>query len=250
MEKPIPNPNGSHPRLAQPGGSVMAESTIGPPAVQVSAEHQQEEFFTAEVSKEMGRHIPVAVMFLRWSEINIPDPPYHKSVSEALVNQEFRNFNALAAGYLVANIRANGDVALVDGRHRRGMGIRAGHQGWKFIVTSGLTIEEEARLFRIFQRRKSMTQTERLKGLLIERDQAALALQAVLHSEGFNFAFASDTHRFKIYATAALMRIYQTGTEKGVRAVLSTIRGRGLETRRPEPNRSSGRCGRFCRTKP
>lgn len=179
-----------------------------------------EKFFSAGLSKKLGRDIQVAIMWVDFDDIDVPNPPYHKTVSDAIVEEMYKNFNPVVAGFLVANVREDGKIALVDGRHRREMAIKSGEKGWEFIVTHGLKIDEEARLFRWFQKRKNMTQAENLKALILERDPAALALRSAVTSLGCCFPFDKDKERHPIRGVEALIWIFERGGAEGVKRVL------------------------------
>jgi hypothetical protein len=182
-----------------------------------------EAFFTAELSKLLGRQVPVAIMWLDFADIDIPDPPYHKSVSEALIEEWQKTFNPVVAGFLVMNVRKDRKTALVDGRHRREMAIKNGHKGWWFISTDGLTLIEEATIFRFFQARKNMKTAEKLRALVISGDPASLALRSAVSSAGCCLPFEADTKRQKVTAADALVWLFERGGAAGVKRVLGLI---------------------------
>ncbi len=184
-----------------------------------------EQFFTTELSKKMGRQVDVAIMWIEFDEIDIPNPSYHKSVSSKIVDEMFKEFDPLVAQFLVANIRENGSTALVDGRHRRAMAQKAGNSGWWFTVTHGLTIDEEARMFRWFQARKNPNTAEKLNGLIIEGNKDAIALRAAVTSCGCSLPFEDDKKRQRIDAVEALIYVFQRGGPEAVKRVLGLCMG-------------------------
>lgn len=184
-------------------------------------EKSAEAFFSAELTKALGRKVNVAIMWLDFEDIDVPNPPYHKSVSQKIVENYFKEFNPVVAGFLVANVRTDGKTALVDGRHRREMAIRAGKKGWWFIATYGMELTEEAQMFRWFQARKNPNAAERLHGLLLEGDPTATQLRAAVHSSGCSFPFEDDAARKPITAIAALLWIYSRGGAAAVKSVLA-----------------------------
>lgn len=191
-----------------------------------------EKFFTQELSRVMKRPIPVAITELEFAEITIPNPPYHKAVSRAICDEMGRAFNPLVAGFLVANIRADGKVALVDGRHRRQAAENCGRKSWWFILTEGLSVQEEAILFRHFQRRKNMSAAERLRALLLEGDRSATELKAAAHSAGFAFPFEDDSERMILRAVGDMLTIFSMGGAAGVKRILRLLHPLAMENPR------------------
>lgn len=189
-------------------------------------EHRSAEaFFSAEMTKNLGRQMDVAIMWIDFDEIDVPNPPYHKSVSQQIVDEMFKEFNPVVAGFLVANIRDNGKTALIDGRHRRAMAIKKGEKGWWFIVTHGLSLDEEAKLFRWFQARKNMNTAEKLNALIIEGDPQAIALRGAVTSQGCALPFEDDKKRHQVNAVEALIHIFQRGGPDAVKRVLGLAVG-------------------------
>jgi hypothetical protein len=167
-------------------------------------------------------------MWVAFEDIDIKDPPYHKSVSDKIVDEMYKEWNPVVAGFLVANVRDTGKIALVDGRHRRAMAEKAGERGWQFIVTHGLKVDEEAKLFRWFQARKNMKQSERLRALIVEKDPAALRLRAAVASKGCCFPFDEDKSRLRVQAVDALVWMFERGGDDAVKLVLGHAVGAWL----------------------
>lgn len=180
-----------------------------------------EKFFTDALTKTLGRTIPVSVQWLDFEEIDIPNPSYHKSVSERVIEQYAKEFNPVVAGFMAANIRPNGRVALVDGRHRRELAVRSGHKGWWFLLTDGCNEAEEAKMFRLYQNRKNQTTAEGLRGRILEKDPQALLLKGAVNSAGYSLSFEDDAEHPKIWAIDAIIALFQRGGDKLIKDVLS-----------------------------
>ena len=180
-------------------------------------------FYGKEVSRVVGREVPVDFTWVRFAEIDIPDPPYHKSVSQTLIEREYKNFNGAVAQYLSVNMREDNQIALMDGRHRKGLIIANGGEGWWAILTYGLTIAEEAMWFRYCTKRKNMNTSEEINALIIEGDQDSKKLLGAMQSEGFTFNFCNDKKRITIRAASAMKSIYETGGVDAVKRVLRVV---------------------------
>lgn len=180
-----------------------------------------EKFFTEALSKTLGRPIPVSVQWVEFEEIDIPNPSYHKSVSLRVIEQYSKEFNPVVAGFMAANIRPNGRVALVDGRHRRELAVRSGHKGWWCLLTDGCTEQEEAKMFRLYQNRKNQTTAEGLRGRILEKDPQAMLLKGAVNSAGYSLSFEDDSEHPKIWAIDAVISIFQRGGPGLLKDVLS-----------------------------
>lgn len=189
------------------------------------AERNMEKFFSEALSKLLGRSIPVALMWIEFKEIDIKDPPYHKKIGAAVVEDGTKNFHPIVAGTLVANVRPSGKIALVDGRHRREMIIATGRTGWYFFVTYGLSLDEEAVMFRWLQARKNISQAEHLRNLIISGDKAALEIKAAVNASGCCLPFDRDAKRIKCYAVNALIEIFTRSGRAQIERILKTCSG-------------------------
>lgn len=189
------------------------------------ADHKDvEAFFSEEFSKELKREVDVSVQWVDYADIQERSPAYHKQQSDKNIGEIANSFCAVVAGFLCVNIREpGGKTVLVDGRHRMYGSERKGYTGWWCLLTHGLTIEEEARLFRYFDKRKKMSAGEMLRGLIYEKDQAALELQGAVHSSGYRFTFDGNRKGHPIGAVGALMTIVDQHGLKIIKRILHLL---------------------------
>lgn len=189
------------------------------------ADHKDVEgFFSGEFSKELKREVLVSVQWVDYQDLDDKSPPYHKEISRRNVSEIGEDFCAVVAGFLCVNIREpSGKTVLVDGRHRMQGSEKKGFKGWWCLVTHGLTVEEEAMLFRYFDKRKRMSASEALRGLIYEKDATALGLQGAVHSSGYKFVFDGERKGKAIYAVGALMELYADGGTAAIKRVLRIL---------------------------
>lgn len=92
-----------------------------------------------------------------------------------------------AIGVPIVSHRAGGGYFVVDGQHRlealRVAGF--GDQPIRMNVFKGLTIEEEAELFRLFNATKALSAIDRFRIGLVERDPKLLAINDIVERNGY-----------------------------------------------------------------
>lgn len=79
------------------------------------------------------------------------DPTYQRPLNRVRIKRMVAEFNPDAVGVLQVSKRADGEMFIVDGQHRQALLVAVGWQDQKVpcLVHTGLTVEEEARIFSV-----------------------------------------------------------------------------------------------------
>ncbi len=119
-------------------------------------------------------------------------------------------FNPALVGTVVASDRSNRGkrLSIIDGQRRRDLVKREGLAVVPCVVFYDLTVEAEAELFALLQKeRKGITPYERFRAELTAGHRTALAINAIVHEEGFELAPQEPDMRH-IKAITGVERIY------------------------------------------
>lgn len=102
------------------------------------------------------------------------------------------NFSPEALGMLTISRRADGTLHIVDGQHRHAVVTLLGHDDWQLHcqVHTGLTRQEEARMFRLLNHAKPPSVIERFLVRVQEEEPIATAINGVLHEHGWRVSSA------------------------------------------------------------
>lgn len=136
-----------------------------------------------------------------WSEIGDPaarkmipvktmrvDLTYQRdSVSDSKVLWIARNWDHGAVGALTVSQREDGLYYVIDGNHRREAAVRRGDiTALPCNVLAGLTVPEEARLFRLLNlKRVGVNSYTKYRSALVEGDETTVACEQMLSALGF-----------------------------------------------------------------
>lgn len=113
----------------------------------------------------------------------------YKSGKEKLLAE---GFDESACQQILISARENGSLVIIDGRHTVAAAMRRGIKSLNCKVVHGLSIEEEARLFRLRNTlRANPKQIEIFFSRLVEREPVALQLKALVESCGFKISKSS-----------------------------------------------------------
>lgn len=116
------------------------------------------------------------------------DPVVQRSLDEVRVVRMSKVFDKSAVGTFVVSLRGDGTMVVLDGQHRRAAAILAGMPDLKVPcdVRRGLTIAEEAELFRRLNTTRRLTQSvDHAKGVLAG-DPEALGIEETLQKFGWS----------------------------------------------------------------
>jgi hypothetical protein len=138
------------------------------------------------------------------------DHSYQRPEDQAKINGWVANgFDPFAFGMLILSKRSDGSLFIVDGQNRNAM-LR--QMGWEdqlvpALVLTGLSVEQEARIFRVTnQERKALTQLSLFQARLVEGDPVAVDINAILTQAGLRITAGGSKTAFA--AVKAAERVY------------------------------------------
>jgi len=115
-----------------------------------------------------------------------------------------------ALGLFIASERADGHTYMIDGRHRMAACRMANYTG--LLATrlfTGLTLKEEAKLFRMHNTMRPVSPVERFKVRVTEEEPAAVAINKVLRAYGLHVEYANNDSLGVISAIATLEKVFR-----------------------------------------
>lgn len=131
------------------------------------------------------------------------------SVNAAHAAKIAAEFNTGGFGYLTVSRRDNGDLAVLDGQHRVvGMRIRGFDTGTLVPcdVRHGLSLQQEAVLFRLLNTMKTPGVTDRFLVRVVEGDSVAVEINRIADQAGWQIG--THTKTAAIHAAQALEQVY------------------------------------------
>lgn len=135
------------------------------------------------------------------------DPNVQRSLKKARVGKMAAEFNADALGVLTTSHRSANRIHVIDGQHRYRAAEAAKYEGViQTMEYHGLTIPEEAALFRLLNTTEKVTRIDQFLVACVEQDPAAVHLAAILSEEGWEVSPNSAEGR--LTAIASLERVY------------------------------------------
>lgn len=125
----------------------------------------------------------------------------------SFVDKIVKNFNPALVGCLCVSKRSNTKFAVIDGQTRAKGMERLGMKEAPCVVFTGLSREQEAALFALFQtERRGMTSAARFNAEVIAKVPTALAINEVVEGIGFRIDHADGPNTIK--AVAAVEYVY------------------------------------------
>jgi len=155
------------------------------------------------------------------------DMSYQRPLGPVKVNAISSKFNEVAAGVLAVNIRANGQIVVMDGQHRLAAMKKLGIVRAECKVCRELTLEQEAEIYRYCNTaRKTPDALNVFKARLVEREPIAIAINNIVEKCGLSIQFYKSTNHGKrppkvVWCVGALEEIYKRGQEKHLEVVLT-----------------------------
>lgn len=153
------------------------------------------------------------------------DPKVQRTIDPARVHKIATNLNRAALGTIIVSARDDGTNHVVDGQTRveamKQCGL--GNELMDCKVFSGLTLAEEAALFRLYNDTKQVRPVIKFCIRVIEGDETAMLLNSILDDYGWRVTGASGKGFY--LAVGALEKIYDGGTrfEGGNGAACDTL---------------------------
>lgn len=119
------------------------------------------------------------------------------------------DFDPNALGTFVVSRRADGTYHLIDGQHRHAVVILLGHEDWNLRceVHRGLSLAEEARMFRLLNNSKPVGIIEKFLVRYVEGDPVAVTITDVLSGKGWTVSTSKIDSNF--CAVGAIEKAYR-----------------------------------------
>lgn len=132
-----------------------------------------------------------------------------------------------ALGVLTVSRRANGANHVIDGQHRvEGLRLAGGeNEKVQCRVFTGLSLEDEARLFRLLNNTKGLQALDKFRVRVVEGEPNAVAIYDMLTKYGWKVNFGGHDGSFS--AVASLERVFLRDAAAAERAIATVTRAWG-----------------------
>jgi hypothetical protein len=135
------------------------------------------------------------------------DPNVQRTLRKARVTKIADEFQASALGVLTTSYRSPKRIHIIDGQHRYRAAEAAAYTGViQTMEYKGLTVPEEAALFRLLNTTEKVSRVDQFLVACVEQDPAAVHLAAILSEHGWEIS--SNSAEGRLTAVAALERVY------------------------------------------
>jgi hypothetical protein len=154
------------------------------------------------------------------------DPNVQRSLRKARVTAMAGDFRPDALGVLTTSRREAKRIHIIDGQHRYRAAEAAKYTGViQTMEYRGLTIPEEAALFRLLNKTEKVPRVDQFLISCVERDPASVRLAAFLADHGW--AVGASATEARLSAIASLERVYALSPDAadGTLAVLTAAFG-------------------------
>ena len=149
---------------------------------------------------------------------------YQRGLRPTWVAKIAKDFNEGLIGVLIVSYR-DGRYYVVDGQHRLEAAKKVGIEDVICQVHTGLTYEEEANLFREYNRqRKGLSAHDMFKAALEAKDPIAIDIMNLVDKYDFKLPLYSAKVDNYITATAAVQSIYKRIGSSGFERLLKLLR--------------------------
>jgi hypothetical protein len=140
------------------------------------------------------------------------DPNVQRSLKKGRVNTMAADFKPDAVGVLTTSWRSPKRIHVIDGQHRYRAAEAAGHTGaLQTMEYHGLTIPEEAALFRLLNTTEKVSRIDQFLVACVEQDPAAVRLAGYLSDHGW--AVGGSATEARLSAIGSLERVYALAPE-------------------------------------
>lgn len=154
------------------------------------------------------------------------DPAVQRGLKKARVGKMAANFNPDAVGVLTTSFRAATRIHVIDGQHRYRAAEAAAYAGViQTMEYHGLTIPEEAALFRLLNTTEKVSRIDQFLIACVEQDPTATKLAQYLADHGWTVGTGATES--KLSAIGSLERVFALSSEAadGTLAVLTLAYG-------------------------
>lgn len=135
------------------------------------------------------------------------DPNVQRSLRKARVTAMANEFEPSALGVLTTSYRGAGRIHIIDGQHRYRAAEAAAYTGIiQTMEYRGLSIPEEAALFRLLNTAEKPSRIDHFLVSCVEQDPASLRLAGFLADNGWSIGVSGSEARLS--AIGSLQRVY------------------------------------------
>jgi hypothetical protein len=147
-----------------------------------------------------------------------------RPVDEKWVAARVERFNPDAMGALVTSLRSDDTFVVLDGQNRAELARRAKGEDFPVlcIVHEGLSLSQEAALFRALNSARKVTPMQIFLARLTEGEPVATGILAIVRDHGWEVDGRQAAKR--IHAVSALFKVYDDGSREG-RTTLDAVLG-------------------------
>ncbi len=171
------------------------------------------------MAKPAIRQLPVSAL--------IVDPNVQRSVDRNRVAKMADDLDLSAVGVITVSHRGNGSYHVIDGQHRVEAVRLAGGESENVTcrIFDGLSIEDEARMFRLLNNTTKLQTMDRFKVRVVEGDPMAVEIHGLLAKHGWKVSGGANDGHFG--AVAAVERVYQRDSAAVERMIATITRAYG-----------------------
>ena len=139
----------------------------------------------------------------------VVDQAVQRRLDERKVLKIAEDFDINALGVVTVSHRADGTIHVVDGQHRvHAVRLAIGDDAKiQARVFSDLSLDEEARLFRLLNNTSRVGAFDLFRVRVVEGEPDATAINDIIESYGWHLSLAGSAHAFG--AVAAMERVYR-----------------------------------------
>jgi hypothetical protein len=135
------------------------------------------------------------------------DPNVQRSLKKARVGRMAVEFNADALGVLTTSFRSPRRIHVIDGQHRYRAAEAAAYSGKiQTMQYRGLTVPEEAALFRLLNTTEKVTRVDQFLVSCVEQNPDAVHLAAIVAEYGWEVS--PNTAEGRLTAIGSMERVY------------------------------------------
>lgn len=135
------------------------------------------------------------------------DPNVQRSLKKNRVERMAQDFHPDAMGVLTTSFRSPKRIHVIDGQHRYRAAEAAAFTGTiQTMEYHGLTVPEEAALFRLLNDTEKVSRIDQFLVKCVENDQAAVTIAGYLEDHGWSVG--SSAAEGRLSAIASLERVY------------------------------------------
>lgn len=161
----------------------------------------------------------------------IVDPNIQRDLEVGRVEKMTKDFDPDALGVLTVSKRADGTFHIIDGQHRAEAAKIAKGETFPLPcqVWTGLSVESEARMFRLLNNTAKVDALPLFRVRLVEGEDTAVAINEIIEENGWKLASTTGNPRNGLVAVAVLERLYRRNPEALSKALATVIRAWGSD---------------------